>query len=339
MYNTIDFYVACFVLLIIILPLVLIFTGNDSINTYGKKANNPILEMEVLEMSGVDSKTIPRGIKYAHVSRLWDLGYKGQGIKVGIIDSGVAVDHKEFSHNAVYKRNKIPDNFNGTNIHGTHVAGTIGAQGLKIIGAAPLCTVYDYRIFGNEDSKGKAAKLSGDVGLLIGALDQAYNDGCHIVNLSLGIPVDYAPIRNAIHKAYNKGMTVVAAAGNRERKSDNKSYPAMYDTVISVGALKIDGDKISKAAFSMDNSKVDVWAHGHRVLSTLPQQKYGFLSGTSMAAPLVTGAISSYFSQLVETGEKPSPQKAAQFLKENSNKMSSNTRVLKLKGVEVEWTE
>ena len=330
----VEFYIIYFLLLIIILPLVLILTGNSSINTYGQKANIPLLELQEVELSNHD--VVPVGIKYANVSSLWKAGFKGQNIKVGIIDSGVHSQHKEFVNTVIHQRNKIPDTFNGSNIHGTHVAGTIASGGLKIMGASPKSIIYDYRIFSNENSKGKAKKMNGDIGLLVSSLDQAYSDGCLIINLSLGIPTDYAPIRNAIHKAYNRGITIVAAAGNRERKEDNTSYPAMYDCVISVGALKIDGKNIFKAGFSMDNSKVDIWAHGQKVLSTLPHQKYGNLSGTSMASPLVAGTIASYFSYLKSNGETPTPQKAIAFLKKHSA-VAGSTRVLKLKDLEVEW--
>ena len=329
----IEFYIFYFIALIIILPLILILTGNSSINTYGEKANIPLME---LKEESIDVKIIPKGIKYASISKLWNSGFKGQNIKIGVIDSGVASQHSEFSKTIIHHRNKIPDKFDGSNVHGTHVAGTVAANGLKIIGAAPESIIYDYRIFANDSSKGKAAKMSGDIGLLISSLDQAFNDGCKIINLSLGIPIDYAPIRNAIHNAHKRGITIVSAAGNRENKNDNKSYPAMYDTVISVGALKIDGQNVSKANFSMDNNKVNIWAHGYKVLSTLPHQKYGTLSGTSMASPLITGAIASYFSYLKSKDIKPSPQKAFEFLKKNSISVGG-AKVLRLKELEIEW--
>lgn len=328
----VEVYFVMVVVTIVFLTFFLYFTGNTSINTFGKKAETPVLKLEELSASAIDPKSIPKGIKYACVEELWKHGFKGQNVKVGIIDSGVWDKHGEFGKTKIHDRNGIPDDFNGTNIHGTHVGGTVAANGVKIIGSSPECIIYDYRIFANDNSRGKAARMSGDVGVLITAIDRAIADGCHVINMSLGIPHDYSPIRNAIHKAHKAGVTIVAAAGNREVKTDNISYPAMYDTVISVGALSIEGGAVSKAGFSMDNSKVNVWAHGHRVLSTLPGNKYGFLSGTSMAAPLVTGVISAYFSKLLSENTKPTPLAAEKFIRENIS-MVGNTKILKLKDV------
>ena len=324
--------------------MVLILSGNNSVNTYGIKASlidpdfEEVNEVEVQKLEPMGVPKIPIGIQYASVFKLWDAGYRGQNIKIAVIDSGVYSKHKEFGGNTIHERNKIPDIFNGTNVHGTHVAGTIIANGVKLMGAAPKSTIYDYRIFANENSSYKAQKVSGDIGLLVSSLDQAYNDGCHIINLSLGIPIDLSPIRSAVHKAYNRGVTVISAAGNRLNRRDNVSYPAMYDCVISVGALKINGSSVSKAEFSMDNHAVNIWADGHKVLSTLPDDKYGTLSGTSMASPLVTGVVSAYFSYLLEKGITPSPQKARAFLNQNVIE-AKGTKVLKLKAMSLSSTD
>lgn len=326
-----ELYMTYIILVIIILPIVLVLSGNNQTNTVGAKAD--IFEPESVEETDVKDANLPVGLKYASVKNLWDKGFRGQGIKVGIIDSGVHSSHKEFAGTSIHSRNKIPDDFDGSNVHGTHVAGTVAAKGVRLYGAAPKCEIYDYRIFANENSTGRAQKVSGDIGLLVSSLDQAHSDGCHIVNLSLGIPIDFSPIRTAIHRAYNKGITIVSAAGNRtSRNRGNKSYPAMYDTVISVGAMRINGKAITKADFSMDNPQVNIWADGHKVLSTLPHQKYGLLSGTSMASPLVTGAIAAHFSYLKSKGETPNPQKARDFLAKNTFNISG-IPTLKLKAV------
>lgn len=328
------FYLFYVLVIIVVLPCILVLTGNNNKSVVGYKLNyEPMNDLKIFNENSLQlmqNKKIPTGIEYAGIQKLWEQGYKGKGITVGIVDSGVDKNHKEFKSTNIVRKNKIPDEFDGSNIHGTHVAGTIAANGLKIQGAAPECKIIDYRIFANEETNKKADKVSGDVGLLISSLDEAFNDGCSIINLSLGISQDLSSIRNAITRAYKKGVTIICAAGNKANNEDNEiNYPAAYKNVISVGAFKIDGkNNIEKADFSM-NSNNNIWADGVKVFSTIPKDQYGLLSGTSMASPLVTGAIASYFSFLKGKGIEPKPKHAFDFINKNS-KVVNGLKILTL---------
>lgn len=328
-------YIIYGILLIVILPCVLILTGNNTTQKLGKKMD---MFPTKFEEQNVKNTKIPVGLNYAGIKELWDKNLKGKGVKIGVVDSGIQNNHNEFKDTQITTRNKIPDTFDGSNVHGTHVAGTIAASGKKIFGAAPEAKLVDYRIFANEKTSKQADRISGDIGLLISSLDDAYSDGCHIVNLSLGIPIDYPPVRNAISRAFNRGITIVCAAGNRNKKTENTSYPALYPTVISVGAIKIENSTVKKTPFSMDNSGVNIWADGNKVLSTLPHNKYGLLSGTSMASPLVAGTIASYFSELISKGKKPSPHDAFEFIR-NHTKQDNGVSVLRLQNLKLKQNE
>lgn len=158
------------------------------------------------------------------------LGYTGQGVKVGIIDTGIDYDHPDLggcfgagckvaggydfvgdAYDAndpapVITPDPDPDDCGG---HGTHVAGIIAATGAtKVKGVAPDATLYAYRVFGCDGS------VSEDI--VIKALERAYADGVQVVNMSLGSGHEYptSPEVTAVDNLVARGVTVVASAGN-----------------------------------------------------------------------------------------------------------------------------
>ncbi len=191
--------------------------------------------------------------------------------------------------------------------HGTHVAGIIGANGTPpdgIRGVAPASEIRSYRVF--PDSGAGASNFD-----VMAAIDRAVQDGCHVVNLSLGGPVMDDGVRAAIGDAVSAGTLVVAAAGNSYRKS--VCFPAAYDGCVAVTAL---GDKacfpahstesgeIAKpanneglfvAGFSNFGPQVKLIAPGVGIVSTVPGG-FSAMSGTSMAAPVVTGFAAALLS-------------------------------------------
>ncbi|GEM47679.1 S8 family serine peptidase [Deinococcus cellulosilyticus] len=152
-----------------------------------------------------------------------ELGFTGKGIKVGIIDSGIDVDHPDLKNRIVAQKDFVGDDYDSSQDriprpdpiaddcdgHGTHVAGIVGARG-KVVGVAPEVSLGAYRIFGcGEDST-----TADDV--IIAALEQALNDRMDVVNMSLGSfggwPTDL--VSEAIDRAAEQGMVVVVSAGN-----------------------------------------------------------------------------------------------------------------------------
>ncbi len=198
----------------------------------------------------------------------------GSNVKVGVIDTGIDFDHKEFEGKKSLGYNFIDDSldFYDDNGHGTHVAGIIGGKNVGISNAI----LYSLKVL---DSYG-----SGDLSDIITSVDWAISKNLDVLNLSLGSPSYSFGLEEIINVAHNKGIYVVAAAGNEGK---GYSFPAAYENVISVTAI----DKNKRhAEFSNVNDMNDISAPGVNVLSSY-RMGYSKLSGTSMASPHVAGSL------------------------------------------------
>ena len=262
----------------------------------------------------VPTQEVPTGI-----SRIGSptSGNVGTGIGVAVIDTGIDMSHPDLAANVVTNKNcthrrKPANDDNG---HGTHVAGTIAAldndQG--VIGVAPEAKLLAVKVL-NRDGVGTWSQVICGIDWVASVADQ-YN--VKVANMSLsgpGISDNNCGLTNgdalhyAICQARDAGVTMVVAAGN-EASDATYSVPASYDdAVITVSALA-DSDGLAGglgdatyygaddtfASFSNYGFSVDIAAPGVDVLSTVPGGGYdGTYSGTSMAAPHVTGAAALY---------------------------------------------
>jgi subtilisin family serine protease len=212
-----------------------------------------------------------------HIDEAWKYS-RGNGVMVGVIDTGVS-DHPDLAENTVFRTGE-PD----TNGHGSHVAGIIGASknGTGMIGVAPECMISMIHA------------IPGDQTSISQAIDTAIDQGCDIINMSLGCDSPDTDTQEAIRRAINWGTIIVAAAGNNPSAM---CYPAMYDEVIAVTAL--DGHHV-KASFASDMSEKLSTNHfampGVNVLSCWLNGQYARLSGTSQAAPILSGVIALILS-------------------------------------------
>jgi len=204
----------------------------------------------------------------------------GDSVKVGVIDTGIDLKHPDLKANIKGGYNAInplksPNDDNG---HGTHVAGIIAAldNDIGIIGVGPQIDLYAIKVLN--------ANGSGYLSDVIEGLDWAVNNGMQVVNMSLGTSQDVPSFHEAIINVYNAGVTIVAAAGNT---GGSVVYPAAYPEVIAVSATD-QNNQI--ASFSSRGPEIDLSAPGVSIYSTYKNQSYATLSGTSMAAPHVTGA-------------------------------------------------
>jgi hypothetical protein len=161
--------------------------------------------------------------------------------------------------------------------HGTHVAGIVAAKRNNAVGISGIAPA---QILSVRVLNGDGVGFQDDVA---DGITWAVNNGAKIVNLSLGGPAD-SVLQTAVQNAWNNGVILVAASGNNGTNSI--SYPAAYPEVIAVGALT---EANSRAAYSNYGAGLALVAPGSNILSALPDSEYGFLSGTSMAAPHVTG--------------------------------------------------
>lgn len=233
------------------------------------------------------------------------------GVRVGVIDTGVGPHtllNLTGGSNTV--TGESASDFADGALHGTHVAGMIGADGAPpqgLRGMAPGVEIQAYRVF---PPGGGATNYA-----ILKALIYAANERCDIVNLSLGGGPAEPIVAEAITDARNSGMLVVVATGNDGRQP--VSYPAAYVGATAVTAMGRQGTWPAgstedgfverppngsadpaefMASFSNVGPQVAITAPGVGVLSTLPNNQFGPMSGTSMAAPAVAGAAACLLS-------------------------------------------
>lgn len=229
----------------------------------------------------------------------WDNTTGSAEVTIAVIDTGVDYNHQDLAGKCVagynyVDRNSDPMDDHG---HGTHVAGIAAALGDNSTGVAGAD--WRARIMPIKVLDAQGSGYDSDVAA---GIRYAADHGAEVVNMSLGSSSYSYTLAEAVNYAYNKGVTLVAAAGN---DGSSVSYPAACDHVIAVGALD-QGDNL--AYFSNRGQALDLTAPGVSILSTVPGG-YGKMSGTSMASPLVAGCASLLLA--AHPGYSPSQVEAA----------------------------
>lgn len=199
-----------------------------------------------------------------------ELGLTGAGVKVGVIDTGIDLEHPAFAGRVVAQKDFVGDDYDYGKTpvpdpiaddcggHGSHVAGIVGgndpAAGFK--GVAPGVSFGAYRVFGCEGSTSEE--------IMIAALEQAYKDGMQVVNLSIGSAFENweaTPSAKVGSRMVKKGMIVVASAGN---SGANGQYSmggvSMGDNVISVASVSNLKLEVSNFTITPDGSKIGYFA-------------------------------------------------------------------------------
>ena len=278
-----------------------------------------------------------------HAKAAWDVS-QGAGVTVAVVDTGIA--YENFS---IYLR--APDlagtcfkpgydfinndsHPNDDNSHGTHVAGTIAQttnNGLGVAGVAFQSCLMPVKVLDRNGSGSYSAVANG--------IYFAADNGAKVINLSLGGSSPSLTLENAVKYAYEKGVTVVAAAGNSNSSAPN--YPAAYDAyVVSVGATRFDE---TRAPYSNFGPSVDVVApggdtsvdqngdgYGDGVLQNTfnPNTKnptsfgYWFFQGTSMATPHVAGAA----ALVISNGNATTPDNVREALQSAADDLGAAGR-------------
>ncbi len=221
-------------------------------------------------------------------------GNKGNGVKVCVIDSGVAYAHQDLFQNYYGGYdfvNNDPDPFDDRG-HGTHVTGSLLARhnGIGVVGVAPEALVLAYKIL-DQNGQGYTSNA-------IAALQACIEAGGQVTNSSFGTQSDPGPtVKAAYDNAEAMGLVNVAAAGNRTSiigTCTSIAFPARYDSVIAVTATDSNNNI---ANFSCRGPQAELAAPGANIYSTVPTGScahctasgYATLSGTSMASPHVAG--------------------------------------------------
>lgn len=228
--------------------------------------------------------------------------YTGKGVRVAVLDTGIDTEHPDLTvaggvcTAAICSKGvSYDDNFG----HGTHVAGIIAAKknNAGIIGAAPNVELYAIKSLNNLGG-GSTAQITKGV-------EWAIKNKIDILNLSISISINDRPLQLILDEASRQGMLIVSAAGNEggEDTANTITYPGKYSSVIAVGATNND---LTKEANSSTGPEMEMAAPGLNVYSTFPIELddqdyvvdgYRMLTGTSMAAPHVTGILAIYKEQ------------------------------------------
>lgn len=236
---------------------------------------------------------------------------QGTGVKVGVVDSGVALDHADLRVDGgeCTITGEASNSYGALGgPHGSHVAGIIAARGAAagggVVGLAPDVNLYSYRVFNAGENASNF--------WIIKAIDRAVQAGCDLINLSLGGGPRDTAMDAAVSDARLAGSVCIAAAGNDGR--DPVSQPAAGQLCVAVSAMGRKGtfpagttqagevtgpygtDKRNfVAGFTNIGPEIDVAGPGVGVISTVPGG-YGVMDGTSMACPAVTGVAARLLS-------------------------------------------
>ncbi len=199
---------------------------------------------------------------------------------VAILDTGIETDHEDLGDKVIEEINLTDtEDVGDIHGHGTHIAGIITANadnGFGIDGIAPDCRLFNVKV---ADDKGRVR-----TSVLAEGIRWSVEHGADIINISIEIKEYSSLLEEAINYAWDKGVVVIAAAGNEG--SDISVYPAGYENCISVTALQDEADLAPLANYG---DWVDVAAPGYEIYSTLPCDKYGYKYGTSFAAAYISG--------------------------------------------------
>ncbi|KUM54243.1 S8 family serine peptidase [Rheinheimera sp. EpRS3] len=244
------------------------------------------------------SQQVPYGYTMVQADQVSDQLSSNQ--TVCVIDSGLGLPHEDFNDANITGTNDIGTGnwFDAGGPHGTHVAGTIAAlnNDVGIVGVLPDGNVklHIVKVF-NDDGWGYSSTLAQ-------AVDTCVQNGSTVINMSLGGPGSNITESNAMQAAYNAGVLLIAAAGNDGNTA--LSYPASYDSVVSVAAVD---DTKAHADFSQRNTQVELAGPGVAVMSTYPTgtalETSLTVDGTSYSTnPFEGSAMASFNAELAGCG-------------------------------------
>ena len=244
----------------------------------------------------------------------YNQGFYGQGVKVGVVDSGVDVNHPQILPRIAINTVEIPgngidddgngivDDYYGAKFvsskesartpspHGTHVAGIIAADTSgPIKGVAPQAQIIPAQFISDSGS--------GSLGDAILAMQYAASRGAKIINASWGGAPCVESLKNSFSSLEKAGILVVVAAGNDGRDVDlYPEFPASFNLSNQITVAAASFTDFMTAWSNSGFNYVHVAAPGEDILSTVPGNRYAYMDGTSMAAPFVSGTAALLWS-------------------------------------------
>lgn len=252
----------------------------------------------------------------ANLESAWNQGIYGDGITVAVIDSGVDPEHGLLRNRMWVNPGEIPgngidddgngyvDDVNGFNFaqnsadqvldgvgHGTHVAGIVAAEHSENFsqGAAPQAKIMALDFIDSD--------FGGALSDAILAIEYAANNGAKIINASWGGSTCSENFRQSVYALSQRDILFIAASGNEGLNVDiTPTYPASFVTNAQITVGAIARSSVMAEFSNYGDQTVDLFAPGVDIYSTLPSQREGLLSGTSMATPFVAGAAALLWS-------------------------------------------
>ncbi|KAJ3109988.1 Transcriptional coactivator [Phlyctochytrium bullatum] len=218
----------------------------------------------------------------------------GESVNVYVLDTGCNINHPDFKGRAEYGQRQASSNNLDVQGHGTHVSGTVGSL---TYGVAKKVTLVSVKVLGDDGSGSTASIISG---LAWASTDARTRSRRCVINLSLGMSGTSPALTLAVRAAVASNCLVVAAAGNENQNACGTS-PANIPEALTVGATDRN-DRL--ATFSNWGGCVDILAPGVGIVSTSKNGQSATMSGTSMAAPHVSGVA----ALLLSTGRFPTVQ-------------------------------
>jgi subtilisin family serine protease len=261
-------------------------------------------------------------------------------VHVAVLDTGVNLDHQELQGKLLPGEDfvdlegldtagfigdfmgydDVPEDEVG---HGTHVSGIIASRGIQMDeGVAPDCRIIPVRVLATMRS-GNRLVGAGIIDNINTGIKWAVDHGAHIINMSLGIrhAGGGLPHEDVIRYALSKDVTVVAASGNDG--TAERYYPGALPGVVAVGAVDQDG---VVTPFTSYGASITVVAPGTNIYSSFAHNTYAFASGTSQAAPFVTGAAALLHSFARKAGRRLGFREVTKLLRDTADRVDSQLR-------------
>ncbi|MEI3607255.1 S8 family peptidase [Pseudogracilibacillus sp. SE30717A] len=276
-------------------------------NSFHYKASEIVSIFDTLTLT-------PSNLDVIKARDVWEISKQGEGNVVAVLDTGVDSDHQNLTRNIIGGYNFSDDDKGDPTIfedyagHGTHVAGIIAAyqdNSRGIFGVAPKSKLLILKVM-NRHGMGSYKSITEAINY---AIDWRGPNGekVNVINMSLGGPAPNEKLHTAIKKARQKGISLVAAAGNEGDGNPNsfeRSYPGFYQEVIQVGSVNKD---LQPSVFSNSNVNIDFVAPGENVYSTHLDNKFVKLTGTSMAAPYIAGSVALILNMIEHENQSMIP--------------------------------
>ena len=229
---------------------------------------------------------LDESVPQINVDDVWNEGLTGRGIDIAVLDTGIHDEHPALNvEKEVDFTGEGTDDLNG---HGTHVAGIIASTDSTYKGVAYGADLFNVKVL-NQTGSGYASDV-------IAGIDWSVENGAEVISMSLGATVDPCdgtdPLSQAVDEAVNKGVVVVASAGNNGPDAGTITSPGCAKNAITVGAVD-DNDNVpswsSRGPTDDGRVKPDILAPGVSIVSTWKDNSFKSLSGTSMSTPFVAG--------------------------------------------------